>query len=241
MKKLLLSCLLFILLNNTTSAQKCKVFVEALSLTYEGECKSDKANGKGKATGQDSYEGEFKAGYPEGLGKYTWKLGDWFEGTWKKGYREGKGEMHYKTQSGGDSVIAGFWKKDLYLGKYEIPYKVISQTSKISTVKVNRNSGYKEHDITINIESTSGGPNNIAGNSGGQMSDAEKPKLTSADVQKGNFGSQSDMDNSAKSTKSILKMVEFPFKVSLRISDTHVVEIEFFEEGNYTVDISILN
>ncbi len=229
------------MLFSKVSAQKCKVFVDALSLNYEGECKSDKANGKGKASGQDTYEGEFKAGYPEGNGKYTWKLGDWFEGVWKKGYREGKGEMHYKTQSGGDSVIAGFWKKDLYIGRFETPYKILSQTSKISTVKVTRNSGYKEHDITINMESTSGGSNNLPGNSGGLLSDALKPKLTSADVQKGNFGSQSDMDNSAKSTKSILKMVEFPFRVSLRISDTHVVEIEFFEEGNYTVDISILN
>jgi len=241
MKKIILPFLAFVFMISTLSAQNCKVFINAISLNYEGDCKGDKADGKGKAVGQDMYEGSFKAGYPDGNGKYTWKLGDWFEGEWKKGLREGPGEMHYKTKTGGDSVVTGFWKRDLYVGRYEKPFKVISQTSKISTVRVTRNNGYKEHDITINMESTSGGSNNLNGNSAGTMADAPKPKLTGADIQKGNFISQTDMDNSAKSTRSILKTVEFPFKVSLRISDTHVVEIEFFEEGNYTVDISILN
>lgn len=70
--------------------------LSAISLSYSGECKDNKAHGKGKAAGQDIYEGEFKAGYPEGKGLYIWKTGDWFEGNWKKGIREGVGEMHFK-------------------------------------------------------------------------------------------------------------------------------------------------
>ena len=205
-------------------SQDCKVMVNALSLSYTGECKDNKANGKGKAIGQDSYEGEFKAGYPEGTGKYTWKTGDWFDGVWKKGIREGKGEMHYKRDNKEDSVITGFWKKDLFVGRFEKPYAIISQSSKISTVKVTRSAGTTkdQFDITISIESTSGGSSVAGKSSSGDnvFSDIPKMKLTSVDVQKGHFNAQTDIDNLARSSKSILKRVEFPFKAIFRIADS---------------------
>lgn len=65
-------------------AQDCTVTVPALAGKYEGECKNGKADGAGKATGEDVYEGNFKNGQPDGKGKYTWKNGDWYDGLWQK-------------------------------------------------------------------------------------------------------------------------------------------------------------
>jgi hypothetical protein len=90
-------------------SQKCEVVVETLKGTYEGDCKKNKADGKGTAAGEDIYTGDFKSGYPEGKGKYVWKNGDWYEGEWKKGLREGQGIMHLTTTDSKDSVLDGFW------------------------------------------------------------------------------------------------------------------------------------
>ncbi|MES2004697.1 MAG: hypothetical protein V4450_09255 [Bacteroidota bacterium] len=241
MRKITVLGLLAMILTSAGFSQDCKVLVNALSLNYTGDCKDNKANGHGKAVGQDSYEGEFKAGYPEGTGKYTWKVGDWFEGAWKKGLKEGQGTMHYKRDGNADSVITGFWKKDIYQGRFEKPFKILSQTSRVSSAKVTRNVGYKEHDITIVITNTSGGAATIGSKEAtADATSNPKMKLSSIDVQKGNIGSQLDVDNSARSTKTLLRTVEFPFKAIFRI-DSESVEIEFFEEGNYLIEINILN
>ncbi len=245
MKKTAILTGLIAFLSVTGYTQDCKVLLGAISVSYTGDCKGGKADGNGKATGLDSYEGQFKSGYPEGKGKYTWKTGDWFEGDWKKGAREGKGEMHYKRDLTEDSIIAGFWKKDQYLGRFEKPYIIINQSSKVGTVKVTKNVGYKEHDITIVVQSSTGGGMNISQKANVEdapiASDIPKVKISGIDVQKGNFISQTDVDNSAKTAKSIFRTVEFPFRAIFRISDTHSVEIEFLEEGNYQIDVNILN
>ena len=56
-------------------AQPCKVTPDSLQGTYNGSCKEGFANGKGAATGVDSYTGQFKDGFPDGTGKYSWKNG----------------------------------------------------------------------------------------------------------------------------------------------------------------------
>ncbi|NCI45581.1 MORN repeat-containing protein [Sediminibacterium soli] len=244
MRNLFLSCLLACLCAVTAQAQKCKVFVENLSLSYEGECRGDKADGKGKAAGLDTYEGQFKAGYPDGQGKYTWKTGDWFEGNWKKGQREGQGSMHYRTAAGGDSLVTGFWKKDQYFGKFEKPFILLNQSSRVGTVKLSKNVGAKENDISVTITSTSGGtanPSQKASDAEATAADQPKLKLTSVDMQKGNFIRLVQIDNSARSTRTVVKTVDFPFKATFRIDDRHTVDIEFLEEGNYNVEINILN
>lgn len=243
MRKRFLICLPALMLAGGIKAQKCKVLIEALSLSYEGECRGDKADGKGKASGQDSYEGQFKSGYPDGEGKYTWKTGDWFEGNWKKGMREGQGSMHYKTGNG-DSVVTGFWKKDQYFGRFEKPFKLLNQSSKVGTVKIAKNAGAKENDITVIISSTSGGaanPSQRASDAQATAADQPKLKLTSVDMQKGNFVRLVAIDNTARQTKTIVKSVDFPFKATFRIDDIHTVDIEFLEEGNYTVEVNVLN
>ena len=73
------------LLSQTSSTMNiefndCRVMVDDIAGSYEGDCYKGKAHGVGKAIGKDTYEGEFKKGYPEGKGTYTWINGDYFEG-----------------------------------------------------------------------------------------------------------------------------------------------------------------
>ena len=94
--------------------------MQSLKGTYSGECKKGKANGKGKAVGTDTYEGQFKAGYPEGEGTYVWSSGNRFTGRLAAGFKDGYGTMLYKRTNAADSVVEGYWKKDLYVGKEKI-------------------------------------------------------------------------------------------------------------------------
>src|SRR5438045_9038664 len=85
-------------------AQDCVVEKESLKGSYSGDCRNGKANGKGKAVGTDSYEGEFKSGQPEGDGTYTWDNGNRYTGKFVKGLRDGKGTMFYKRTNTPDSI-----------------------------------------------------------------------------------------------------------------------------------------
>ncbi|MES2372446.1 MAG: hypothetical protein V4557_07695 [Bacteroidota bacterium] len=237
MRKLIITCLVVVCTTFWGHTQDCKVLINALSLKYEGECKGNKADGKGKAVGQDSYEGQFKAGYPDGEGIYTWKEGDFYDGSWKKGLREGQGSMHFK-KDGKDSVVAGFWKKDIYQGRFEKPYKVLGQSSKVSTVRVTKNIGSKNYEINMVVSNTSGNTTKTD-ISASAASGVAKMKLTDIDIQKGNFTNKLDLDNAERSTKTIIRGVEFPFKATFRI-EGEMVQIEFLEEGNYTVEVNIL-
>jgi hypothetical protein len=116
------------------SQQDCRVLMESLTGTYEGECKKKLADGYGTAKGTDTYEGYFKKGLPHGKGKYIWKNGDEFEGEWKKGVIEGAGRMVYKRANLPDSVITGFWEKGEYIGLYRYPYAVTDRSSNITNI-----------------------------------------------------------------------------------------------------------
>ena len=74
---------LFFVTNIIAQHTDCLIKVKELQGTYEGECKKQKADGKGKAVGEDTYEGEFKEGFPNGTGKYSWKNGNWYTGSFK--------------------------------------------------------------------------------------------------------------------------------------------------------------
>ena len=145
MKQTLL--LLFLVISvNSVSAQNadCKVLLDSLKGTYEGDCSNGKASGKGKAVGVATYDGDFKNGLPDGKGKYTWPNGDFYYGSWKKGLKEGKGEIH-RTVNGTETLITGFWKKDNYKGQFEEPYKIMNMSNLVSSqfvqkIESNRNS-----------------------------------------------------------------------------------------------------
>ena len=235
MKKIFCSLVLFLSLH--AYSQNCTVVPDALKGTYEGDCKKDKANGNGTATGEDSYTGEFKNGYPEGRGKYTWKNGDWYEGEWKKGMREGKGSMFYKEKDSKDSLLTGYWKKDKYIGRYEKPYIVHSKTPDIAYLDISReNSQNKE--ISFLMQSTRGGATALSG---------PMPKITITDIAviNGQFMTRTDDYNMPKTNKTVIRGVEFPLRIKINLgttaspADADVIEIEFLEEGRYNVEIHV--
>jgi hypothetical protein len=232
MKKLL--TVLLISSSLFTWSQNCTVLMESIKGTYEGDCKKNKADGKGTATGEDSYTGEFKAGLPDGVGKYTWKNGDWYEGRWKKGLREGEGTMHYAGKTTKDGVLTGFWKKDKYAGKYEKPYIVHNKTPDVTRtdVTIDRETAFNE--ITFSIETTSGGAKI------GVTSLTVIPKVTITDITiiSGQYMNKTDNNNLPKTYISTLKDVQFPFRARITMG-ADMIDMEFLEKGSYKVELRI--
>jgi hypothetical protein len=213
------------------SAQDCVVTKEELKGTYSGDCKKGKADGKGKAIGKDSYEGEFKGGTPEGKGLYTWSNGNEYRGEFQKGLKEGKGVLVLKRENKGDSILEGYWKKDTYVGKYEHPYRVINKSKLVTDLEVE----YKidpYNKITFFITNTSGGASLADGE------ELPKLKVDEIEAMTGGHGRLYVNDTHAKKTESILEDVRFPIRLKAKIG-TEEVELEFREAGTYIVNIRI--
>ena len=236
MKRILFS-IGFFLFSLFCFSQKCEVLLASLKGTYEGDCKKDKADGNGTATGEDYYTGSFKNGYPDGHGKYTWKNGDWYDGEWKKGLREGKGSMFYKEKDSKDSLLTGYWKKDKYIGKYEKPYIVYSKTPDIAYLDISRESSQNK-EISFVMQSTRGGATALNG---------PMPKITITDIAviNGQYMTRTDDYNMPKTNKTVIRSVEFPLRIRIYLgtsatpADADMIEVEFLEEGRYSVEIRI--
>ncbi|MDX2444451.1 MAG: hypothetical protein QNK30_11695, partial [Bacteroidales bacterium] len=91
-------------------------------LDYQGECKKGLAHGQGEAFGRDHYTGEFKKGWPDGMGHYEWNNGDSYKGEWKKGERHGLGKFTF-TISAKEIVLDGKWVNDEFVERRK-EYKV---------------------------------------------------------------------------------------------------------------------
>jgi hypothetical protein len=223
--------LALVFLSFSTYSQTCEVDKESLKGTYTGDCKKNKAHGKGKAVGLDTYAGEFKNGIPDGEGTYTWSNKNMFEGKYLKGLREGKGKMTIKREGAQDSIIEGFWKKDAYIGKYEKPYIVHSKTGSVRDIEIDYSNDPLAR-IKIVVTNTTGGAQTSSG--------ATMPRFRVDNVQvlKGHYERLTSLEAHLKSTETTLIEVIFPFRVKLNIG-TEEVELEFFESGSYTVNISI--
>ena len=228
MRKLFLSFVIFCCLR--ANSQNCTVVPEALKGTYEGDCKKEKADGTGTAKGQDSYTGEFKNGYPDGRGKYTWKNGDWYEGEWRKGVRDGQGTMHYAEKAPGDST-AGFWKKDKYSGKYEKPYIVHYKTRDIYDPIVKKEND-TDKELLFTIKSATGGAVGIHG----QM---DKIAISDIEVRYGNFVRRYNDTSMPKTSTTTLSSVSFPIKMKITFTSEDVLELEILEDGKYSIEIKI--
>jgi hypothetical protein len=214
-----------------TISQNCKVEKEELKGTYTGDCKKGKANGKGKATGVDSYEGDFISGLPHGKGSYTWKNGDVYTGEFIKGLKDGEGKMIIKLSDNRDSLIEGYWQNDKYTGLKEKPWRLIFKSKLVTESEVE----YKDHHfnkITFVITNTSGGSKLVEGD--------EMPRLKVDEVipQRGNFGRLFVNDIHAKKTESLIEDINFPFRFRAIIG-TEEVEMEFIRPGNYIVTLRI--
>ncbi len=119
MKKVIIIISLLILPNLIFSQNKdggCKVLVKELQGEYTGDCKKGLANGQGTAKGINTYQGEFRKGYPHGEGKYIWDKDNYYEGSFKKGLRSGFGKQ-FSIIHGKDSITEGYWDKNTYIGK----------------------------------------------------------------------------------------------------------------------------
>jgi len=231
LRKIKASVIGFLFLSFAAYSQTCEVDKEFLKGTYTGDCKKNKAHGKGKAIGVDTYEGEFKNGIPDGNGTYTWSNKNVFEGKYVKGLREGRGTMTIKREGAQDSVIEGFWKKDAYIGKNENPWIVHSKTGSVREVQVEYNSDPLNR-IKIVVTNTTGGAQTSSG--------ATMPRYTVDNVQvlKGHYERLTSLESHLKSTETTLIEVIFPIRVKLNIASEEV-ELEFFESGSYIVNISI--
>jgi hypothetical protein len=227
------ACLALLLLSFTAYSQTCEVEKESLKGTYTGDCKKNKAHGKGKAVGTDTYDGEFKNGTPDGLGTYTWSNKNVFVGKFVKGLREGKGTMTFKKEGAQDSIVEGYWKKDSYIGKNENPWVIHSKTGSVRDVKVEFSQDQLQR-IKIIVTNTTGGAQTSSG--------FTMPRFTVDNVQvlKGHFERQTSLESHLKSTETTFIEVLFPFRAKFQIAREEV-EIEFFEAGNYTVNIAINN
>jgi hypothetical protein len=147
MRKLILIIFYFVLiLDLNAQTDSCKVLLEKISGKYTGECLNGFANGKGKSIGEDTYIGIFKAGLPNGIGKYIFKNGDIFQGNWLNGQKNGKGKFEFKID-GKKNTVAGYWKKDEYVGVNEpdVTFRVTS-SSGIIDYKVEKNKPVNEYD-----------------------------------------------------------------------------------------------
>jgi hypothetical protein len=217
-------------------AQQCQVTVTAIAGSYNGECKDNKAEGFGKAVGEDSYEGNFKEGYPNGKGKYVWKNGSWFEGNFKKGLKDGEGIMHIKNEQGADSIVTGTWKNDVFNKKNDRKYIIHTKSYGIQTVSINADkSGSGLNEINLTLESISGGSFDMHG-------EIPKPQLTMVEVKQGSYVMRSDVNNMQKRMLVYLRDVVFPFRAVFRITQGSVledVEIEFLETSRWKVDIKL--
>lgn len=223
MTKLITTALLLMTLYS--EAQDCMVEIEALKGKYEGECKKGKANGKGMAIGTDSYEGEFRNGYPDGAGKYTWKNGNCYEGTWKKGEIDGQGTMHYSLITGGDSTVTGFWKKGQYVGKYKNLYSVYSRSHSVSNITFKKN---KDNTNEVTIHSKYGSNSSVPIGAWGDM-----------EIINGSFALKESIDDVPGLRIIRYRAVVFPFRVKITYAINQVLEFEIFEAGNWTTEIEL--
>jgi len=211
-------------------SQDCKVSKESLAGTYSGDCKKGKADGKGKAIGTDTYEGEFKSGLPNGEGIYTWKNGNVYSGHFSKGMMDGKGHLLIKRPNTTDSIVDGYWKKDMYTGKYESPYKVYSKGSGIDQLDIS----YKRDEnkrLIINVSNTSAGAASFGGGS-------RSAKVDNIIMFSGSIGRMDVTSSGPKNIQSTVYDVLYPARMKIVIGADEI-EVEFYETGTYTLNVNV--
>ena len=234
MWKLSLLLVSMFLVNAYASAQDCSVEANSLKGTYSGGCKNGKANGKGKAVGVDSYEGNFSAGLPNGQGTYHWSNGNEFTGWFVKGQKDGLGKLIYKRPEQRDSILEGVWKKDVYIGPPKESYRVVYQSKGITEIDVEKKTD-GINSVTFFISTTSGTARNLEGD--------EFPKLKVDEVQalSGTIGRlYYNNESTGKRTESVIENVQFPARLKATIG-TEEIEIEFMQPGHFVVSIRINN
>lgn len=83
--------------------RKCVIYDLKMQDRWDGDCTTGFLNGRGKAVGTRSYEGEFFAGKKHGRGVYFFESGTRYEGEFKDDQMEGQGKLISK----GGAVLEG--------------------------------------------------------------------------------------------------------------------------------------
>lgn len=135
---------------------KCKVELESINASYDGDCKKGMAEGIGTARGEDTYVGEFKKGLPHGQGRYIWSDGNYYSGDFRKGTPEGYGEKVIKRPGLLDSLVIGYWKSGAYVGRYESAYD-IGNNKNVRRVRISK-VAETPNQIKIFVTTTNGFP-----------------------------------------------------------------------------------
>ncbi|MGJ8658736.1 MAG: hypothetical protein ACSHWV_02710 [Cellulophaga fucicola] len=209
----------FLLFVSESYAQDCKVLDKNLNKSYLGNCKKGKADGTGVAKGIDIYAGEFKKGWPDGKGTYTWENGNSFEGFFKKGNKEGEGKMIYKTNTTNDSIVTGFWKKNKYVGLYKDPFKKIEKSQNVTAIRVVKTtSTHSKVRLYVRVDNTS----------------VLNPNFNII-VQQGTYQNIQNQNNFVELTN-----VTFPFRFKATYN-SEFIEVEILEAGSWDVSMIIEN
>lgn len=211
-------------------SQDCTVAKDSLVGSYTGGCKNGMANGKGKAMGADTYEGEFRSGLPDGHGVYTWHDGTVYTGKFVKGLREGKGVMRYKITDAPDSTVEGFWKNDKYTGTHEKSYEVYSLSKNITNVVVKYKND-KQSRVNFYIVNTSSSAMSL------NYGSAIKMKVDNISLSKGGYQRTENYEY-MKRTETILFGVVYPLHMRVAIY-SETIDMELFDEGSYTIEVNI--
>ncbi len=220
---------LIVMVSSKAMAQsECTVAVENLKGTYTGDCKNGLADGKGKATGKDMYEGNFKKGYPEGEGTYTFENKSYFRGNFKKGKMWGAGEFHYVKQDMADSIVTGFWEKDSYVGENEKPYVILSKSAAIVHISVREQKGMKGQLKIITLPK-------IKATIGGGV--VWPIPVSYIGIVRGLYTRETkDMNERAAATT--LYDVQFPFHAQIKIGNENL-EIILYREAGWEIEMEI--
>lgn len=214
---------------NLYAQGNCEVKLKSVQGAYSGECSNNLAMGRGKSIGIDTYEGQFKDGYPDGRGMYTWNDGHYFLGNFIKGKKTGGGEMFFESVSGADSVITGFWDKDNFIGRFAFPFKVISYSSRINRVEcMLRSKSGRNISITAKHR---GGPTGI--------NSTQTPSyITEILIISGSFKKETDPPVNYASLK-ILEDVIFPFEAIFYLNNGENTKVLINEKGSYEIFIDM--
>jgi hypothetical protein len=230
MKNTYFALVLFILSSTAGKCQDCQVFVDSLIGTYTGDCKSGKANGIGLAKGTHSFKGDFKKGWPDGYGTYTWSNGNYYIGEFKTGKKEGKGDLFLKKENGEDSILTGFWQNDVYIGTTLNGYEVKQVSGGITRSKIDSFSS-SVPIIVFEIDNMLGGSMSIAT---GTVSQVYVDEIL---VRKGDFQGTEKTNNGKKTVTRILRPT-FPFCARFQLGK-EFIDIEFTDARSWKVKIDI--
>lgn len=228
----------FFALNST--GQECTVMLDSLKGSYAGECRKGLANGTGTATGTDSYSGQFKNGYPDGNGKYTWKNGDWYEGEWKKGKQNGKGTFNHRVINGQGQTetLTGFFKNGEYKGKFEKPYTTDMLTNNFTSISVKKMNTLIS-EITFTVKNTT------AGGSTNSQPVLPKSEIKNIQLVQGNYTEMVYDTTSQVTNRYILRNVIYPFSAIITferarsVQQVAIAKIELNENGNWMIRVDV--